>query len=126
MGVTQKKQRQMKEKIDEKLALSKPSRDLLENLAVECASKPSSDNTFQYAFALAKSSDPKELRYAVDILEGLVKEGYEYDVDCMYGAATAMYLLEDYEGARVSFQDCLLLISFDGLFFPLSFKINTT
>lgn len=104
MGVTQQKQRKMKKQLDEKLALSKPSRDLLENLAVECASKPSSDNTFQYAFALAKSSDPKELKYAVDILEGLVKEGYEYDVDCMYGAATALYLLEDYEGARVSFK----------------------
>ena len=104
MGVTQQKQRKMKKQLDEKLALSKPSRDLLENLAVECASKPSSDNTFQYAFALAKSSDPKELKYAVDILEGLVKEGYEYDVDCMYGAATALYLLEDYEGARVSFR----------------------
>ena len=102
MGVTQQKQRKMKDQLDEKLALSKPSRDLLENLAVECASKPSSDNTFQYAFALAKSSDPKELKYAVDILEGLVKEGYEYDVDCMYGAATALYLLEEYEAARVS------------------------
>lgn len=75
-------------------------RDLLENLAVDCASKPSSDKTFQYAFALAKSDDPKELRYAVDILDGLVKEDYDHQIDCMYGAATALYLLEDYEGAR--------------------------
>ena len=88
---------------DEKLALSTPSRDLLENLAVECASRPSSDNTFQYAFALAKSNDAKELRYAVDILDGLVKEGYEHQVDCLYGAATALYLLNNFEEARVSY-----------------------
>ena len=101
MGVTQRKQRKMKKHVDEKLELSKPPRDLLENLAVECASKPSSDNTFQYAFALAKSDDPKELRYAVDILDGLVKEEYDHQIDCMYGAATALYLLEDYDNARV-------------------------
>ena len=101
MGKTQHKQREMKDHLDEKLSLSRPSRDLLENLAVDCASKPSSDKTFQYAFALAKSDDPKELRYAVDILDGLVKEDYDHQVDCMYGAATALYLLEDYEGARV-------------------------
>ncbi len=102
MGKTKNKQYKMKKHIDEKLSLSRPSRDLLENLAVDCASKPSSDNTFQYAFALAKSDDPKELRYAVDILDGLVKEDYEHQVDCMYGAATALYLLQDFEGARVS------------------------
>jgi hypothetical protein len=101
MGETQHKQRKMKNHMDEKLALSKPARELLENLAVDCASKPSSDNTFQYAFALAKSDDPKELKYAVDILDGLVKEDYEHQIDCMYGAATALYLLQDYEGARV-------------------------
>jgi fission 1 protein len=103
MGETQRKQRTMKKGTDEKLALSTPSRDLLENLAVECASRPSSDNTFQYAFALAKSNDAKELRYAVDILDGLVKEGYEHQVDCLYGAATALYLLNNFEEARVSY-----------------------
>lgn len=100
MGETKGKQRKTKKQLDEKLSLSQPSRDLLENLAVSCASKPSSDNTFQYAFALAKSTDAKELKYAVDILDGLVKEGYEHQVDCMYGAATALYLLQDYEEAR--------------------------
>mmetsp|Transcript_8632 Transcript_8632/g.10821 ORF Transcript_8632/g.10821 Transcript_8632/m.10821 type:complete len:164 (+) Transcript_8632:114-605(+) len=100
MGRTKNTQYKMKKHIDEKLSLSRPSRDLLENLAVECASKPSSDNTFQYAFALAKSDDPKELKYAVDILDGLVKEEYEHQVDCMYGAATALYLLQDFEAAR--------------------------
>ena len=105
MGVTQHKQRKMKQQLDEKLSLSQPSRDLLETLAVECASKPSSDNTFQYAFALAKSNDTKELKYAVDILDGLVKEGYEHEVDCMYGSATALYLLQDYDGARVSYYE---------------------
>jgi ferredoxin len=38
----------------------------------------------------------------VTILDGLVKEGYEHQMDCMYGAACALYLLGDYEKARVS------------------------
>ena len=103
MGVTKGKQRKLKKSMDEKLALSRPPRELLESLAVECASKPSSNSTFQYAFALAKSEDVNELKYAVSILDGLVNEGYEHQVDCMYGAATALYLMEDFEGARVSF-----------------------
>lgn len=102
MGVTKGKQRKLKKSMDEKLALSRPPRELLESLAVDCASKPSSNSTFQYAFALAKSEDRNELKYAVSILDGLVNEGYEHQVDCMYGAATALYLMEDFEGARVS------------------------
>lgn len=31
-----------------------------------------------------------------------MKEGYEHQIDCMYGAASALYLLEDYDKARVS------------------------
>lgn len=100
MGVTQQKQRRTKKLLDEKLSLSQPSRDLLEQLAVTCASKPSPDNTFQYAFALSKSNDENELKYAVDILDGLVHEGYEHQMDCMVGSATALYLLGDYTRAR--------------------------
>jgi len=103
MGKTKGTQRKAKASIDEKLALSTPSRELLESLAVECASKPSNDNTFQYAFALAKSDNVRELEYAVSILDGLVKEQYEFQVDCMYGAATALYRLGDYDEARVSY-----------------------
>jgi fission 1 protein len=101
MGETKNTSRKTKAHVDEKLAMSVPSRDLLEALAVECASKPSLDNTFQYAFALCKSDNPSELRYAVTILDGLIKE-YKYQVDCMYGAATALYLLGNYDEARVS------------------------
>jgi fission 1 protein len=67
---------------------------------VECASKPSQDNTFQYAFALGKSDNKRELEYAVSILDGLVKEQYEHQIDCMYGAATALYRLQQYPDAR--------------------------
>mmetsp|Transcript_19716 Transcript_19716/g.28774 ORF Transcript_19716/g.28774 Transcript_19716/m.28774 type:complete len:164 (-) Transcript_19716:1718-2209(-) len=100
MGKTKTTQRKAKIQVDEKLRLSRPSRDLLESLAVDCASKPSSDNTFQYAFALAKSDSDRELEYAVSILDQLVKEKYEHQVDCYVGAATALYLLKDYEKAR--------------------------
>lgn len=67
-----------------------------------CAKDPSPDNTFQYAFCLSKSGEKSELRYSISILDGLVKEGYEHQMDCMYGAACALYLLEDYERCRVS------------------------
>mmetsp|Transcript_21783 Transcript_21783/g.25939 ORF Transcript_21783/g.25939 Transcript_21783/m.25939 type:complete len:164 (+) Transcript_21783:50-541(+) len=100
MAITKGKQRKAKEALDEKLSLSQPSRDLLETLAVDCASKPSPDNTFQYAFALSKSDNEAELKYAVTILDGLVKEGYEHQVDCMFGAATALYLLGEFEEGR--------------------------
>jgi hypothetical protein len=101
MGTNKHTQRKAKASVDEKLRLSTPSRDLLESLAVSCASKPSQDNTFQYAFALAKSDNTRELEYAVTILDGLIKEKYEYQIDCMYGAATALYRLKRYDEARV-------------------------
>lgn len=102
MGETKSRQREVKEELDRKLALSTPSRQLLEELALTCAKAPSPETTFQYAFALSKSTERSELRYAVQMLDGLVGEGYEHQVDCMYGAATALYLLGEYEDARVS------------------------
>lgn len=102
MGETKGAQKRAKLNVDECLKLSSPSRDLLESLAVTCAKIPSPDNTFQYAFALAKSNNPNELNYAVQILDGLVKEEYEYQLDCMYGAALAQYSLQRYDDARVS------------------------
>jgi len=48
----------------------------------------SPDRTFQYAFCLSKSLDKSELRYAITILDSLVKEGYEHQVDCMFGAVS--------------------------------------
>ena len=103
MGETKQSQKQTKAELDNKLKLSAPPRELLEDLAVACANDPSPDNTFQYAFCLSKSTEKTELRYAVAILDGLVKEGYQHQVDCMYGSATALYLLGDYEEARVRF-----------------------
>ena len=70
-------------------------------MAIACAKTPSPDNTFQYAFCLSKSSERSELRYSVQILDGLVKENYEHPLDCMYGAACALYLLGEYDKARV-------------------------
>jgi fission 1 protein len=100
MGETKGAQKRAKLNVDENLKLSSPSRDLLESLAVTCSKIPSPDNTFQYAFALAKSDNPKELNYAVQILDGLVKENYEHQLDCMYGAAIAQYSLQRYDDAR--------------------------
>mmetsp|Transcript_27201 Transcript_27201/g.50383 ORF Transcript_27201/g.50383 Transcript_27201/m.50383 type:complete len:168 (-) Transcript_27201:244-747(-) len=54
----------------------------------------------KYAFALSKSRQESELRYAVTILDSLVKEGYEHQIDCMYGSATALYLLGEFKEAR--------------------------
>lgn len=89
--------------MDHKLALSQPDRALLEELAIACSRNPGSQQaTFQYAFALSKSPEASELRYAVNMLDGLVVEGFEHQIDCMFGAATALYLLGDYEEARVS------------------------
>jgi fission 1 protein len=101
MGETKTTQKEAKKALDRKLSLSSPSRSLLEELAITCAKDSSPNATFQYAFALSKSTEPSELRYAVSILDGLVKEGYEHQVDCMYGAATALYLLGDYRESRV-------------------------
>lgn len=41
------------------------------------------------------------------ILDGLVKEGYEHEIDCIYAAATALYLLGDYEEARTRCESIL-------------------
>lgn len=101
MGTTKNAQKQAKAELDDKLALAQPTRQILEDLAIACAKQPSPDNTFQYAFCLSKSTEPSELRYAVTILDGLVKEGYEHQVDCMYGASCALYLLGEYDKARV-------------------------
>jgi len=100
MGETKKTQRRVKAAVDEKLAMAAPDRELLEMLAVECAKEPSQVNTFQYAFALCQSTTPAEQRYALSILDGLVQEGYEHQTDCFYGAATALYLLKNYDEAR--------------------------
>jgi fission 1 protein len=102
MGETKASQKQVKSELDAKLTLAAPSREILEELAIGAASNPSPDNTFQYAFCLSKSTEKAELRYAVTILDGLLKEGYEHQMDCMYGAACALYLLGEYEQARVS------------------------
>jgi fission 1 protein len=103
MGDTKQTQLQAKADFETKARLARPTREILEELAVACATNPSPDNTFQYAFCLSKSDEKTELRYAVTILDGLVRDGYEHQVDCMYGSATALYLLGDYEEARVSF-----------------------
>ena len=102
MGTTANRQKEARKKLDNKLHLSQPDRSLLEELALACAKDPSPEATFQYGFALSKSTEPSELRYAVSILDGLVREGFEHQVDCMYGAATALYLLGEYSEARVS------------------------
>ena len=103
MGETKASQKQVKADLDAKFALAAPTREILEELAVMVAKNPSPDNTFQYAFCLSKSTHKTELRYAVTILDGLVKEGYEHQIDCMYGSACALYLLGEYEQARVSY-----------------------
>jgi fission 1 protein len=102
MALSKSSQRQARTALDEKLALQVPSREILESLAVECAANPSPDNTFQYAFCLSKSMENSELQYSITILDSLVKEGYEHQLDCMFGAAIALYLLRNFEGARVS------------------------
>lgn len=107
MGETKNTQKQAKSELDNKLSLAKPNRQILEELAVACAKDPSPDNTFQYAFCLSKSTEKSELRYAVTILDGLVKEGYEHQVDCMYGAATALYLLGEYDKSRLRCEQIL-------------------
>ena len=101
MGETEATKENIKTELDRKLQLSQPSRELLEELALMAAKEPSQTATFQYAFALSKSSEKSELRYAVTLLDGLVVDGFAHQVDCLYGAATALYLLGDYEESRV-------------------------
>ena len=51
-------------------------RDLLEELAIACSSDPTNkDATFQYAFALSRSQQFSELRYAISMLDALVLSG---------------------------------------------------
>mmetsp|Transcript_21419 Transcript_21419/g.46700 ORF Transcript_21419/g.46700 Transcript_21419/m.46700 type:complete len:163 (+) Transcript_21419:80-568(+) len=100
MGHTKASQKQIRRDLDEKLSLAIPSRELLEELAVKCAETPTPDTTFQYGFCLSKSRQESELRYAVTILDSLVKEGYEHQIDCMVGAATALYILGEYDEGR--------------------------
>jgi mitochondrial fission 1 protein len=102
MGETKSSQKQVKAELDAKFKMAAPSREILEELAISAASEPSPDNTFQYAFCMCKSTEKTELRYAITILDGLVKEGYAHQMDCMYGAACALYLLGEYDQARVS------------------------
>lgn len=117
MAKTANRQAQAKQEIDRKLSLSAPTRELLEQLALACANDPrSAEARFQYAFALSKSAESSELRYSVSILDGLVSEGYEHQIDCMYGAATALYLLGDYEEARVSTVISCLEVTADSSF----------
>ena len=102
MGHTVNRQKEAKKDFDYKLSLSHPDRQLLEELAIACATNPSPNATFQYAFALSKSTEPSELRYAINMLDTLVLDGkFQHQVDCMYGAATALYLLGEYDEARV-------------------------
>lgn len=102
MGETKSSQKHVKAELDAKFQMAAPSREILEELAIGAASDPSPDNTFQYAFCMSKSTEKTELRYAITILDGLVREGYEHQIDCIYGAACALYLLGEYDQARVS------------------------
>ena len=86
--------------VNEKLAASVPSQATLEALAQKCASKPSIDATFEYAFCLTKSSSSEERRYSIKILRNLVNEGYAHQVDCIYGIAIALYLNGECDKAR--------------------------
>lgn len=90
-------QRERRRQLDEKLALSHPTNDLLEELASNCTKDPNPDNSFQYAFALSKSRNAGELRYSISMLDSLVRNGYEHQLDCMFGSATAHYLLGEYD-----------------------------
>ena len=105
MGETKSSRKVIRAELDRKLHLSPPSRDLLEELAIACSSDPTNkDATFQYAFALSRSQQFSELRYAISMLDALVGDGYEHQVDCMVGAATALYLLGEFDEARVSLE----------------------
>jgi hypothetical protein len=102
MGETKLRRKTIRTELDSKLNLSPPTRELLEDLAIACSKAPTDQNaTFQYAFALSRSTQASELRYAVSMLDCLVKDGYKHQVDCMYGSATALYLLGDFKEARV-------------------------
>jgi len=44
--------------------------------------------------------DEHELAYSIKLLDKLVDEGYDHQLDCMYGAAIACYKLKKYHDAR--------------------------
>ena len=100
MRTTKQRQREIRCSLDEKFALSHPNNDLLESLASKCKQDPSPDASFQYAFALSKSQNVLELHYAITMLDSLIKNGYEHQIDCMIGSATASYLLGEYDKCR--------------------------
>ena len=58
MGHTKHSQRITRRDLNEKLRLSVPGRDLLEQLAVECASDPSPDKVGRPRFALSRKLAP--------------------------------------------------------------------
>ena len=101
MRTTKQLQREKRRLLDEKLALQHPSSNLLDELSKKYTTDPSPDNSFQYAFSLCKSKDPSELKYSISILDSLMKNGYEHEVDCMYGSAVAHYLLGEYDTCRL-------------------------
>jgi fission 1 protein len=100
MRTSKQQQRELKSRLDEKLTLSTPTPSLLESLASQCATSSSPDATFQYAFALSKSSSRAELSYSITLLDSLLKSGYPHQIDCMIGSAQAHYLLKRYADSR--------------------------
>ena len=100
MRTSKQVQRETRRQLDEKLALQHPSNSLLDELSSKYTTDPTPDNSFQYAFSLCKSNDPNELKYSISILESLMNNGYEHEVDCMYGSAVAHYLLGEYDNCR--------------------------
>jgi len=100
MRTSKQLQKEKRQQLDEKLALQHPSNSLLDELSSKYTADPTPDNSFQYAFSLCKSTDPNELKYSISILDSLMKNGYEHEVDCMYGSAVAHYLLGEYGTCR--------------------------
>jgi fission 1 protein len=100
MRTSKQVQSERKIQLEEKLALSYPNDDLLKELASNYTKDPTPDNAFQYAFALSKSPNPDELQHSIIMLDSLIRNGYTHQVDCMYGTATANYLLGEYDKCR--------------------------
>jgi fission 1 protein len=100
MRISKQVQRERRIHLDDKLALSYPSDDLLKELASNYTNDPSPDNAFQYAFALSKSQNAGDLQHSITMLDSLIRNGYLHQADCMYGTATANYLLGEYDKCR--------------------------
>ena len=100
MRTSKQVQRERRIQLDEKLALSYPSDDLLKELASIYTKDPSPDNAFQFAFALSKSENAGDLQHSISMLDSLIRNGYLHQVDCMYGTAAANYLLGRYDKSR--------------------------